>query len=220
MDSPDLSRRIATLCCEVRLIFVMAASVVLVVSGSACRQDDDETDIPLEEGPTILDQDDDSILDVHEGSDDADGDGTPNYLDQDSDGDGLADSLEAGDEDLMTFPRDSDGDGVADFLDSDSDENGIPDQIEVGINPMAPVDFDGDEMPDYVDPDNDGDLISDVEEIGGLIPLDTDSDAYPDYYDQDSDGDTILDLDEAGALRRDWKGNARIPRKVSTAAAS
>ena len=43
----------------------------------------------------------------------ADGDGVPNYLDLDSDGDGIPDSVEG--------QKDSDGDGIPNYLDLDSD---------------------------------------------------------------------------------------------------
>ncbi len=171
---------------------------------------DEEAVSPTE--PVLSDQDGDTILDVHEGSADADGDGTPNYLDLDSDGDTIPDEVEAGDADLLTFPRDADGDGLADFVDPDSDDNGIPDLVEAGVNPLAPLDFDGDGVADYADPDNDGDRIADVVEIDGVVPVDTDGDSVADYYDEDSDGDTVLDADEAGEIEpgdpaRDFDGD-------------
>ncbi|MBW7866632.1 MAG: BACON domain-containing protein, partial [Candidatus Hydrogenedentes bacterium] len=45
--------------------------------------------------PPDHDSDDDGIPDIAEGRDDADGDGTPNFLDLDSDGDGVPDAIEA-----------------------------------------------------------------------------------------------------------------------------
>lgn len=62
------------------------------------------------------DADRDTIADCHEGPGDADGDGTPNYLDLDSDGDGFSDAEEAGDTSILTLPVDTDGDGTPDFL--------------------------------------------------------------------------------------------------------
>ena len=61
---------------------------------------------------------------------DQDGDKTPNYLDDDSDGDGIPDNVEAGDTDAATKPVDTDKDGVPDFLDLDSDNDSVPDQQE------------------------------------------------------------------------------------------
>ncbi len=54
-------------------------------------------------------------------NDDTDGDGAPNYLDFDDDGDGIAtrDEITIGDDGTVSFP-DSDGDGTPDYLDSDS----------------------------------------------------------------------------------------------------
>ena len=63
------------------------------------------------------DADGDTICDRHEGMGDLDGDGIPNHLDTDSDGDQRPDAIEAGDADPSTPPLDSDGDGVPDFLD-------------------------------------------------------------------------------------------------------
>ena len=87
---------------------------------------------------TYPDEDKDSIPDMDEGyvdpaegkSVDTDGDGTPDYQDQDSDDDGIPDKSEAGDDDAATLPWDSDVDGVADYRDTDSDGNCIADSEE------------------------------------------------------------------------------------------
>lgn len=68
-------------------------------------------------GVFCLDTDGDTICDRDEGMGDLDGDGIPNFADDDSDGDGVPDRVEAGDSDLSTPPMDSDGDGIPDFLD-------------------------------------------------------------------------------------------------------
>lgn len=59
---------------------------------------------------------------------DHDGDGSPDYVDGDADGDGLIDELEAGA--TCDEPRDTDGDGTPDFQDTDSDNDGVDDQFE------------------------------------------------------------------------------------------
>ena len=139
------------------------------------------------------DEDRDGIPDEFEGRStnrDTDGDGTPDYLDADSDGDGLFDANEGGNP--GGEPVDSDSDGMPDFIDLDSDGNGIPDASE-GMN-----DTDGDGRPDASDLDDDGDLIRDLVEIGpsAASPIDSDGDGIPDFRDTDSDNDTISDLAE------------------------
>ena len=87
---------------------------------------------------------------------DTDGDGIPNYLEEelggdpngeDSDGDGVPDSIEG--------TVDTDGDGIADFVDEDDDDDGIPTSEE------GDGDFDGDGIPDYLDTDSDNDDVPD-----------------------------------------------------------
>ncbi len=146
------------------------------------------------------DYDSDTICNEDEGQEermDTDGDGIPDYQDEDSDNDGIPDSVEAGDDDPSTPPVDTDADDVPDYRDTDSDDNGIPDKSE-GIS-----DLDGDGYPNYRDTDNDGDGIIDKTEIGGdpYNPRNTDgnyepSDLIPDYNDPDSDNDGIADVYE------------------------
>ena len=81
------------------------------------------------------DADGDTISDTEEGIDerrDTDGDGILDYLDADSDNDGIPDAEEAGDDDLTTAPLDSDIDGTPDYIDTDSDNNGLPDATRRG----------------------------------------------------------------------------------------
>jgi hypothetical protein len=161
-----------------------------------------------ERAAVFPDQDGDTIMDHHEGLDlpesgeegelrwhDDDLDGTPNMLDLDSDEDGIPDEVEAGDDDLLTFPIDTDRDGLSDFVDRDADGNCLEDAVE-GI-----VDLDGDGNGAFMDLDNDGDGILDTWEIGDAAlcePPDSDGDGTPDYLDLDSDGDGIGDRFEGG----------------------
>jgi uncharacterized repeat protein (TIGR01451 family) len=129
-------------------------------------------------GKTVEDTDTEPVVilqDPGEGTGDQDGDGTPDFQDEDLDGDGIPNSSEG--------DGDSDGDGIPDYRDEDSDNDGIPDSIE------GNVDTDGDGIPDYLDEDSDGDGIPDS--IEGNV--DTDGDGVPDYLDEDSDGDGIPD---------------------------
>ncbi len=151
------------------------------------------------------DADGDTIIDLHEGfvdpvdaeegevSADTDADGTADYLDEDSDGDGVQDKLEAGDADPLTLPWDTDGDGEKDFRDLDADGNCILDADE------PRDDLDGDDLKAFSDLDDDGDGITDVYEIGAECALlDSDGDTTPDYLDEDSDGDGVKDRYESG----------------------
>ena len=55
---------------------------------------------------------------------DTDGDGVPNMIDVDDDGDGITDVLEG------APTRNSDGDALPDYIDIDSDNDGLPDIVE------------------------------------------------------------------------------------------
>jgi len=103
--------------------------------------------------PDYLDKDSDgdTIPDSVEGSySDFDNDGFYNRYDLDSDGDTILDADEAGPD--PTNPRDSDGDTLADFLDKDSDNDGLPDskERELGTDPTK-EDTDGDGVSDLIE---------------------------------------------------------------------
>ncbi len=94
---------------------------------------------------TAPDADGDGIFDDIDGTGDIDGDGLPNFLDVDSDGDGILDSTEAGP--VPNQPVDTDGDGMPNYVDTDSDNDGIDDRLE------GELDLDNDGIPDYIDVD-------------------------------------------------------------------
>lgn len=155
------------------------------------------------------DEDLDGISDTVEGraaNTDTDKDGTPDYLDLDSDDDSIPDSLEGQTKFVgCASPQNSDNDLIPDFRDTDSDDNGLPDRLEVypdgtPYDPQKaapnPADTDGDAIPDYADPDNDNDSLVDTFELNAGQPVDTDADGFPDLSDLDSDGDSISDAFE------------------------
>ncbi len=161
-----------------------------------------------------------------------DGNGGSNYIDLDSDNDGLLDIFEAG-------GTDADGNGVADGL-GDTDNDGIIDIYDTnnGGTLIPNTNTDGDALPNYSDLDSDNDAIQDLVEAGGvdtdgnglidgatdsdndgiiddydvtaggvvISNLNTDGDALADYIDLDSDNDGIQDIIEAGELDADANG--------------
>ena len=117
--------------------------------------DDDFTVLRYEGGPA--DADGDGIASAEEDvnangnllDDDTDGDGIANYLDADDDGDTVPTISE------LPISKDSDGDGLVDYLDADDDEDGIP-TVNEDTNANGSVlddDDDGDGTPDYLDAD-------------------------------------------------------------------
>jgi large repetitive protein len=166
-----------------------------------------------------LDDDNDGIPDSAEGTGDSDGDGIPNSQDRDSDNDGLTDTIEGprgadanydGVIDNMVDSNgngladsverappalslaDTDGDGQPNFLDIDSDGDGLYDIIEGNG-----VDTDNDGRVDtLLDADVDGMADSVDGSISGSVSLsvvDTDGDGQPNYVDVDSDNDGLID---------------------------
>lgn len=168
--------------------------------------EDTQDTAPDPEGPND-DSDGDGWLNSEEGFNgagnhrDSDGDGIFNYLDLDSDNDGVPDAQET--------MNDSDGDGLKNYEDSDSDNDGIPDGVEAQLDTNGVfADTDGDGRPDYEDVDSDSDQIQDAMEGAPLdsngLPPDTDGDGFYDYQDLDSDGDSWSDKREGIA---DWDGD-------------
>ena len=182
-----------------------------------------------------IDDDNDGILDVNEGSGDSDGDGIANQFDLDSDNDGLFDIQEASLSLSHSLTLDADGNGIVDG--NNFGPNGFADAIEdapeSGIPVFVLADADGDGVSDFLDIDSDNDSIFDVLENGhtdanvdgrfdatgplspeGVLPgtggafLDTDGDSIPDFRDIDSDNDSLADVQES--LGVDADGDGRI----------
>jgi gliding motility-associated-like protein len=165
------------------------------------------------------DADNDSIPDYIERALDFDQDGVANYMDQDSDNDGI---LDVDENDGLKILLDLDQDGYANIYDYDTDKDGILDIFEVngydpdrngrvgigkvlvsnnGIPVLSnnsigyPLIFtDKDLVPDYKDIDSDNDLILDKIECGpSNLPIDSDNDGQFNFRDLDSDNDLISD---------------------------
>jgi len=128
---------------------------------------------------------------------DSDGDGIPDNVDADVNGDGILDN-----------GTDTDGDGIIDIADSDVNGDGIidngPDNDGDGINNEYDNDDDNDGLPDALDPndnnpDTDGDGILDGADADvdgdGVVDngIDTDGDGINDNSDADVDGDGVVD---------------------------
>jgi gliding motility-associated-like protein len=111
----------------------------------------------------------------------------PDYLDQDSDDDGITDNVES--QSTFTYIAPS---GV------DSDNNGVDDAYDTNGSPIEEVDFDGDGIQDYLDSDSDNDNVRDRLEghdfdhngIADVLPSgeDVDIDGLDDAYDGDTSG--------------------------------
>ena len=94
---------------------------------------------------------------------DVDGDGTPNWLDLDSDGDGIPDEIE------LTY--DLDNDKKPAFVDLDSDGNSVLDSEEINLVEFIRYDLDGDGIPNFLDTDDDGDFLFDHNDPNPLQKL-------------------------------------------------
>jgi hypothetical protein len=152
-----------------------------------------------------------------------DSDKRANPYDPDSDGDGLADVIEAGFPDtnldgyvdapynskgwatsiaarLSLGLRNTEGVGNPDYLDIDADGDGIPDNIEGQTTG-------GYAFPAYADTDGDGlDNAYDNRPLAfggsGIFAVDIDGDGTPDYRDLDTDADGLNDIVEGNDFNR------------------
>ena len=154
---------------------------------------------------------------------DTDSDGTPNYLDPDDDGDGIATLTENAtstttpdttvtepDADADSVPdylepntTDTDADGITNNLDPDDDGDTVPTINDGTItnDPVDPVDTDADGTPNYLDSNDDGDAIPTASEETATstdpVVTDTDGDTIPDYLESnttDTDHDGVANV--------------------------
>ena len=119
-----------------------------------------------------------------------DGTDNPDYLDVDSDNDGILDIVENGDTDnaIIDINADTDADGLNDVFDDNNDSAIQGATINDGINPPNDINLG--------DNDNDFSLGGDVDYRDNPSITDTDNDGIPDNVDIDDDNDGILDIDE------------------------
>ena len=161
--------------------------------GLAAGFDGDDADTSLVASAT---------LNLYDWQHDRDQDGVPNFLDLDSDNDGLPDLLEAG-------GVDTDGDGRIDWPDP--------------LNPYSLLDQDFDGYVDHYDPDSDQQPGAEAPScplltyggavyVAGMLglPVDFDVDGVPNIWDVDSDNDGIGDLIESGGVDTDGDGRVDL----------
>lgn len=171
------------------------------------------------------DSNSDGVYDVF----DKDLDGIPDFLDRDSDNDGLPDIFEAGGTDidrngLVDGLNDDDNDGIPNTVDVsstggvDSDGDDIDDSFDESVLASG-NDADNDGIIDSADPDVDGDGLAntyDPDFSGGtsLTPFDSDSDGLADLFDLDADDDGIPDIIELSGT--DTNGDGLVDNTTDT----
>lgn len=108
---------------------------------------------------TFIYDDNDGVPMEFESQGDTDGDGIPDYYDEDDDGDNVPtirelNNTDDDDEDPATNPQDSDGDGIMDHLDNDDDNDGVLTRKEDKNMNLDPTDDKTDPSigPDYLNP--------------------------------------------------------------------
>ena len=131
---------------------------------------------------------------------DTDGDGIADSVDMDDDNDGVEDYQDS-------FPLDAnevsdhDFDGIGNNADTDDDGDGIADVHDAfPLNYHESVDTDGDGIGDNSDADIDGDTVANADDAFPFNPdesVDTDGDGIGNHADTDDDNDGVADVDDA-----------------------
>ena len=150
-----------------------------------------------------LDSDGDGIADIIEaGGIDSDGDGVVDGVFADGDNDGWSNTFDSNNGGTALADNDSDGDGLENRIDIDSDDDGIVDIIESQPSGVLIVPSGNDSDGDGIDDNFDTD-------IGNLLtnPENTDGTDNPDYIDTDSDNDGDSDLLEGWDTDNDGVAN-------------
>ncbi len=129
-----------------------------------------------------------------------DANGQPNYLDIDSDNDGITDNIEgiATTSYAVSSDTDTDNDGLVDTYDSQTGT--------FGGNALTPFDKDNDGIPDYIDTDTDGDGVPDRNEGDRNNPFRTITQATINAS-GDTDGDGLMDVFDSFNLLTATAGN-------------
>jgi len=132
-------------------------------------------------------------------SDESDGDIVPDFLDLDSDNDGILDLVEAGVSEELDSNRDGrldadpgnvGNDGILDLAQINNDQNCCDYNFD-GIQDQIPRNTDGGDLPDFQDLDSDNDGINDLIEAGGS---DADLDGrIDDFFDDANQPDGVDD---------------------------
>jgi len=151
--------------------------------------------------PSLVDANNNGLDDAYESGlglglipENTDGEDMPDYLDDDSDNDGIPDHIEANDHnhdgipDVVLIGSDKDDDGLDDsFEGSEQIDIDVNDELDSPINDLPNTD--GDNESDYRDTDDDDDGIDTIDEDtdidGDYLNDDFDNDGIPDYLDPD-----------------------------------
>ncbi|MDT0583637.1 Ig-like domain-containing protein [Brumicola blandensis] len=177
----------------------------------------DTADVDITQGS---DFNSNGIDDAIEFSNDHDGDGNADYLDIDSDNDGIPDGLEGG-----ATGFDSSGNGLDDAFDVvytggvDVNNDGVDDSIQLvntdldAVVDMFDLDSDNDTLLDTVEAqvlDENTDGIADQGAVLVYDPIDTDGDGVRDFRDIDSDNDGLNDIEGTPGSGLDEDGDGQI----------